>query len=152
MKSLLAAAPSREAIIAEFRSSDGYKKDIVTARIAAVDTYKGSEDFEEELKAAMERGIEEFKNSISYATELTGIRNAAVSEYRRSTSFKDVVGAEAGKLSMQIVECCREYLKDDMRRPTHEFGEFFVNFVRRQKDGASSKVSSGVSGAHSSMA
>lgn len=148
LKSSLAAIPSREAIIAEYQAGDEYKRDIIDARVAAVDTYKCSEEFEEEIKIAEKRGVMEFKGSVNYATELAAVRDAAVSEYRKSTAFTDAVGAEAGKLSMRIVGCCREFLKDDMQRPTREFGEFFVGFVRRQRDGSSSALSGG---AHSSV-
>lgn len=51
---------------------------------------------------------------------------------------------EAGKMSRHVVECCREFFKDDLKRSGDEFGDFFLSFVRqrRRPDGGSSSLGS----------
>ncbi|WOG83103.1 hypothetical protein DCAR_0102277 [Daucus carota subsp. sativus] len=136
LRAKLAAVPSKEAVIAEYRESDVFKRAIVDARVARVEAYRGSEDFDSEMKSAVKRGVAVFKDSAEYADEMQRVRESAVDNYRSSIAFKQAVGAEAGKMSRQVVECCREFLKDDLQRPTQDFGGFFVAHVRRQRDGA----------------
>lgn len=150
LKVSLASVPSKESILSEYCASDAYKRSIVEARVAAVDAYKCSEEFEEELRGAVERGIAGFRGSVEFAEELARIRDGAISDYQKGASFKEAVGVEAGKLSKRVVDCCREFLKDDMQRPTQEFGEFFMSFVRRQRTNMASGCSPGGSGTRSS--
>lgn len=150
LKSTLAAVPSREIVVADFRGSEEYKREIIEARVAAVESYKCSEEFDEEMRAATERGVSDFKMGAAYAEELARVQRTALSRLRGSAAFKEAVGVEAGKMSKQIVDCCREFFKGDLQRSTQEFGAFFVDFVRRHPSGGSSGQSSGVSGARSS--
>lgn len=150
LRSALAAVPSREVVVADFRGSDEYKREVVDARVAAVDAYKGSEEFDEELKAAVECGVLDFKASTEYAGELARVQDVALSQFKSSAAFKEAVGVEAGKMSKRIVDCCREFFKGGLHRPTQEFGAFFVEFVRRTRGSGSSGQSPGGSGARSS--
>lgn len=151
LKASLASMPSRETAVAEYCASDEYKRDIVNARVAAVEAYKCSDEFEEEMRDATDRGVAGFKSSAAFAEDLAKVRETAISDYRGGNAFKEAVGVEAGKLSMRIVDCCREFLKDNLQRPTQEFGEFFRSFVCRQRDNVVSGYSSGGSGTRSSV-
>lgn len=143
---MLASVLSKEDMVREFRANEMYKQEIVSSRVAAVTTYKGSEEFDEELTRAAERGVADFKGGPEAADERKRVQEAATAEYQRSVAFKHAVVAEAEKMSVQLVGCCREFFKDNMRRPTREFGGFFGAFIRSQRDCVAAESSMKASG------
>ncbi|XP_063944583.1 uncharacterized protein LOC135150883 [Daucus carota subsp. sativus] len=133
LKVTLENVPRREVVLAEFRASDEYKQEVIESRVAAVETFRTSEDFAEEIRRAVQQSLSEFKKGVEYAQALDHARAMAIAEFRDGVAFKQAVGAEAGKMSLRIVECCREFFKDDMQRPSQEFGVFFTEFIRRSR-------------------
>lgn len=151
LKKTLEDVPRREAILAEFRASEGFKQELIEARVSAVEAYKLSEDFTEDVKCAVECGVSEFKQSDEYSGEMDDVRKAAMADFRKGNAFKQAVGAEAGKMSVQVVECCREFFKADFERPTQEFGVFFAEFIRRRRSGTSGSSTMGSPGMSPSL-
>ena len=133
LKNALAAVPSQASVVAEFKLTEEYKKEIIAARVAGVAAYKISEDFGEAMEEVATRAVNEFKAGSQYTAELEEAKTVAVTEYSKSVSFRRAVGVEAGKMSKQVVECCRVFLKDNMQRPTSEFGEFFMSYLQQRR-------------------
>lgn len=125
--------PSKEVVIAEFKAGDSYKSEVVAARLAGIAAYKASAEFEDELRVLSDRAVAEYKEGPIYAAEVEKMKSVGRAEYLQSVAFRQAVGLEAGKMSRQVVECCREFFKDDLRRAGGEFGDFFVTFMRRQR-------------------
>lgn len=143
LRESLAAVPSREMIVEHYKSSNDYKREFINSRLAAVESYKRSDEFADEISRAMNRGIEEYKNSEACCKDREAAGRDAVNAFRASDSFKQAVGAEAGRLSLQIVEGCREFFKGDIQRPSQDFGLFFTEFVRRRRSSFVDKSTSG---------
>lgn len=143
LKETLEGMPRRESIVAEFRSSEEFKQELIEARVSAVGAYQASEEFSEAVQSAVENAVNLFKQSVVYSEELDEARKAAVADFRRSVEFKQAVGAEVGKVSIQVVECCREFFKEDFGRPAQEFGVVFTEFMRRRRSGASGSSTRG---------
>lgn len=145
LERVLAGVPSTDAVISDFKMSETYKQEIITARVAGVAAYKASEEFDEVVGDAVARAICEFKASEEYTAALERVENESIEKYRKSVAFRQAVGMEAGRMSKQVVECCREFLKDDMQRPVTEFGGFFASYMRQgrvHEAGGSSSLSS----------
>lgn len=141
LRATLNSLPSRDVIISEFLSSDVHEKELSEARAAGVISYKASEEFGREMDVLSENAVKTYKESADYAASIKELKSVWASEYSKSIAFRQAVGMEAGKMSKHVVECCREFLKDDLRRPGHEFGDFFMSFVQqrlRSETGASS--------------
>lgn len=46
----------------------------------------------------------------------------------KSVDFRKVVDAESGKATPHVVDCCREFFKDDLPRSKDEFGRYFMEW------------------------
>ena len=143
LKNSLAEVPTRDMVVNSYKSSGEYRREIVDARLAAVGSYKESEEFTEELNRAMARGAEEYKRSVAGMKDREEAGREAVAAFQASSAFKQAVGTEAGKMSVQIVESCREFFKEDIHRPVQEFGLFFTEFVRQRRGPSGDKFVSG---------
>lgn len=133
-----------EVIISDFKRGDVYKGEMVAARLAGIAAYKASAEFADEIQALTTRAIARYKDGSEYTAGVEKLRAVWEAEYSKSISFRQAVGLEAGKMSRQVVECCREFFKDDLKRPGDEFGEFFMAYVRqwRGREAGSSSLGS----------
>ncbi|KAL1821061.1 uncharacterized protein LOC108215864 isoform X1 [Daucus carota subsp. sativus] len=132
MDSLIAAGVER------FKAGDEYERLVATACGAAIEAFKGSVVYQEEWKRAVDDGIADFKMSVEYTDEIEKASAAAVAAFRKSRDFRQAIGIESGKMSRRVVECCREFFRDNPQRPSEEFGSYFVAFVRQRRSGTGS--------------
>lgn len=119
MKSALAAVPSKESVIEEFRGSAAMGEIIRDG----VEKFKCSEEFKRE----MEHVLTEYKAGDEFRREI----DVAVANYYKGTEFKKIVAAESGRSTPHIVECCREFFKDDLARSRDEFGRYFIEWNQK---------------------
>lgn len=142
LEAQLRVVPSPDTIVADFKGGDVYKGELIAARLAGIAAYKGSSEFEDEQKLLAERAIRQYKEGLEYAADIEKLKATVIAEYSKSIAFRQAVGLEAGKMSRHVVECCREFLKDDLDRDGNEFGNYFMSFMKRQRSHGSGAASS----------
>ena len=102
----LEVAPTRDIIIEEFQSSTTMREMLERAKIEAIAEYNVGEDHANEV-------------------------DKAVKLFSKSPEFQRVVGERTKQMIPYLVECCREYLRDDPHRSREGFEGFFVDWKRR---------------------
>ena len=74
--------------------------------------------------------IRDYKASPAYKKDC----DDAVAAFRGTSVFRQIVGVESQKMAPLIVACCREFFRDDLRRPKDDFDVFFMEWMKARKE------------------
>ena len=79
------------------------------------------------LKKTGEKAVNEYKGGEDYAGEL----DRAVKTFCKSSEFQKVLGEKTKLMLPYVVECCREFFRNDPERPRDGFEIFFIDWKKR---------------------